>query len=520
MGTRNRLNGEINIESILALDEQIRQHERAIINLKRTRNSLLNVSKLPPEVLGNVFRWNACLKGDFDGLEKGSHNFLFVCHHWHEVAVGTQELWSFWGSTLADWARLSCRSRTAPLDLVLGDSSGDTNFDVALSNVLQDRAARDTIRRVHLRARDSDLLRSIISQITPKEPRSTNVESFILQDESTSMTVDISDFLTRYTFPKLQRLEYYGCTISSWDLLESRSPVLTTLDIFFRDHGPTPTTSQLLSVLASYPTLQKVALSWSEDPDDGDRAPSGRASLRHLKDLELDAPLKGVFGLLDRLDHPRNLDKLDITLNPCPFEDISRTIGPYLRDYLRRCGELQNGLGLSLAPFGKNCILLRVGGVGEIDFFSPERPRMNVFMKINMCHIQPPPGDSLGVAIFDLIAHTPRDEVVYFQTRNDTVAMKDLHALLSNLRGLHSDHASLSCAFRALDLGEVGEIFPSLQFVFLDPVVADDADWSPLATFLDRRVASGNPLHTLVVSGRVPNVWKELERAVRVYKHI
>ena len=45
---------EINIDSIRALEEQIREHERVSIKLRRTRNSLLNVSRLPPELLGNI----------------------------------------------------------------------------------------------------------------------------------------------------------------------------------------------------------------------------------------------------------------------------------------------------------------------------------------------------------------------------------------------------------------------------------------------------------------------------------
>ena len=72
---------ETNVGSIHALEEQIREHERAIIQLKRDRNSLLNVSKLPPEVLGDIFHWNVTIKGDFDGLDEESHNFLLVCHH-------------------------------------------------------------------------------------------------------------------------------------------------------------------------------------------------------------------------------------------------------------------------------------------------------------------------------------------------------------------------------------------------------------------------------------------------------
>ena len=66
---------EINLDSIRSLDKQIEEYEKAIIRLKRTRNSLLNVSTLlPPEILGNIFRWNVIPDGDFGGLLKGSYN--------------------------------------------------------------------------------------------------------------------------------------------------------------------------------------------------------------------------------------------------------------------------------------------------------------------------------------------------------------------------------------------------------------------------------------------------------------
>ena len=68
--SENRLSGEINIKSIRALDEQIRGHETAIAKLKRTRNSLLNVYKIPPEVLGKIFGWNVTFKNDFGGLQE------------------------------------------------------------------------------------------------------------------------------------------------------------------------------------------------------------------------------------------------------------------------------------------------------------------------------------------------------------------------------------------------------------------------------------------------------------------
>ncbi|KAF9782942.1 hypothetical protein BJ322DRAFT_1143350, partial [Thelephora terrestris] len=111
---------ETNISSILALEKQIEEGAGDVIQLKRARNSLLNISRMPPEILGDVFRWNIIPTGDFKGIQNGSYNFLLVCHHWFEVASKTPELWSFWGNTIYQWSRRYQRSGVnAPVDLAL-----------------------------------------------------------------------------------------------------------------------------------------------------------------------------------------------------------------------------------------------------------------------------------------------------------------------------------------------------------------------------------------------------------------
>jgi len=66
------MNHKINAESIRALEQHIGEHrdEGIMMHLKRVRNSLLNVSALSPEILGDIFHQNDILKSTFGGLEK------------------------------------------------------------------------------------------------------------------------------------------------------------------------------------------------------------------------------------------------------------------------------------------------------------------------------------------------------------------------------------------------------------------------------------------------------------------
>jgi hypothetical protein len=192
---------EINMDSIRDLEKQIEEGAGDIIQLERTRNSLLNIStRVPLEILGSVFRWNVIPGGSppiFDGLRKGSYNFVLVCHHWFEVASNTPELWGFWGNTLKQWSQRYKRSGTTPVDLVLNGSN--ISFDGPLREALRDRAARDTIRSVHLRSEKTALLTSILSSLIPdgEDVRRSSVESINLRH------VDVSDFFARCYFPKL-----------------------------------------------------------------------------------------------------------------------------------------------------------------------------------------------------------------------------------------------------------------------------------------------------------------------------
>ena len=452
-------------EEIGKREDIVRKEAEALIKLKRTRNSLLNVNRLPPEVLGGIFQWNVMFEGGFGGLEKRSHNFMLVCHYWSGVALRTQGIWSFWGNTTNDWARFYCRSATAPLDLVLNSNLRDEYFDETLTDVLQDRASRDTIRHVHLKSSNIVLLNSVLSPLTHNGVgiRSNRMESFILSNWDLDSPVDVSDFFAHYLFPRLKRLELSYCSISSWDHLVLRTGSLTHLRLGFEYPSPNPTTSQLLSLLASNPLLQRITLPRGTVPNDNDELSHLRIPLHHLRYLNLAGDLQHVLRLLDRLDFPVVLDEFEITLDGCTDKEISGKIGQYLRNLLQQRGESQ--IGLSLDTFKQNRIALHVGNVVGMD---QKSVHMDQVLDLTINLIPALSYVALRGITLELIAQFPWGEFVYFEGPNKIV--RTLHPTGIDPPTVSPQHSS--CRDE--------DTFLYIQNLTLGWLSMHDDSWSPL----------------------------------------
>ena len=511
----NRLIDETNVNSMQVLEEQIKGHQRPIIELKRTQNSLLNISTLPPEILGDIF----CRCAIPEGFEERTYTFLLVCHHWFEVASCTPELWGFWGNNLRDWEEHHLRYPEIPLDLILLDGSRFTGgtLDRAVHDSLRDRASRDSIWRVHLRANDWTLLSSILFPLTAnREVRYNCVESFILRNGDDT-PVNVSRFFAYNRFRKLQHLELTNCTISSWNYLTLQTTALTTLVLHLSWHSPIPTTPQLFSILASNPALRKVALTGCSVPNDGDEDPSPQLPLHRLEELKLAGRSHDISRLLLRLGHPELMHDLDLALDHCAVEDISNVIGPYLRDYLRHRGWSQNKLGLHISS--KNRIIrLHIGDIGGLPPFTPVSERMVPFVTITINPVQTPLGDTRERILLGLFAHTPQEEIVYLRTYGKPTAMENIYPRLPKLKVLYAQEAPLAAVLPS----EGGDNWvPFLRHVFLERVIAHGNDWTPLMTFLSRRASPGKWLDSLEIvnpSHMYPEEAEDIGNAVRDFR--
>jgi len=516
---------EASLDSIRALEKQIEEYERAVIQLKRTRNSLLNVSThLPPEILGTIFRWNATPSPDenFGGISKGSYNFLLVCHHWFEVASRTPGLWSFWGNSIQDWSHRHHRCKTAPLDLVLAGYAG-RDLDDQLRDALQDRAARDAIRRVHLHSTKPELLNSIISSLsmaTKGEGTQTiSMESFIVQLTGPGI-VDVSVFFSQHRLPKLQCLRLLGCRISSWDLLKSQTTVLTTLWLSNINLSPIPTLSQLLSILSSNPLLQHFILCYSPDPDTIDSdTPHRRVTLRHLKQLRFNGPFRHVFRLLSQLELPNKMDNLSLFLSECSPLDISQTVGPYFGDRVQRLGGFPGGGLRLLVNHGTRILSIAVGCTRNDD------PAEAVwFVEVGMITNVELEGEEAEGLCFGLAARIPREQVTRLQTTLPILRSEELCVEMCYLTHLRLNGVDLSTWFiepetrgprtfkdllRGLDRIEI-----------VSPTLGHDG-WNPLTNFLTRRAAVGSRISSVKLVNypeMSPEVVEGIKRVVTVFR--
>jgi len=518
---------EKNIYSILALEKQIEEcegHEKTTVRLKRARNSLLNVSTLiVPEVLGSIFCWNVITDGEFGGLPKGSYNFLLVCHHWFEVASCTPELWSFWGNSIRDWTHRHVRCGTAPLDLVL-DGDGGQELGDQLRDALRDRAARDSIRQVHLsdHSGGQPVLTSVISSIVVEgeETRSSSVESFIVKSGQ-GPVVDASPFFSRYHLPKLHRLHLSGCSFYAPDLLKSRITTLTTLRIA-SELSTTPPPSKLLPILSSNPLLQDLSLSLVPNlyavDDNGFSLP---VPLFHLEYFHLRSySFNAAFWLLNRLELPDKMNNLDMLIYGCSSPDVTQTLGPYFGDRIRRRGGFPGGRRRLSVKYSRGDFNLFVENAHSDDGFPEEYwlAKVHAYVDVSLTD-----EEAVGKC-FDFIAHIPLEQITEVQTNLPILRSEELCVGMCNLTYLHLLRADLSGYFADPDirgLHTFRELLPSLNHLKINGPPLGGDQMGPLTNFLTRRAAVGNRISLFVLISHPqlsPEVVESIERAVGVFE--
>ena len=432
----------------LDLDKQIRVEESAseAIQLKRDGDSpISNTTSMPPEV---------------------------ACH--------TPELWSHWGDSLENWKLSSLHSKTlAPVDLVLiGENEVGGFFDEDLRNTLRDRAAADIIRKIHLRGQDRGLLTSILGLLTPEDDavQHSSMESIVLDAR-----LDTYDFFARRHFAKLRDLSLRCADLPLVPLKDNtKALVELTLSNEIDTSTSTPTTSQIISLLASNPNIQTLDLRLEAFDDDTGSNPGDLVPLRYLEKLSLNGKAHDICPIMSRLESFDTINELRLVLSHCTSETITKVIGSYLRAVLQGDARRREELNVQFTDGASIMIFVRLAGAGA----GASRPR--AFFSLSPAPDVTP--EQKKQMCSSALAVLPKEDIINYQT--DFLEIEEM----PKLQTLHLVQVEISNGFllpKSDGPNAHEKLLPSLKFLFLEEVTTKDNNWDPLIDYLqtDSRLA-------------------------------
>jgi hypothetical protein len=134
---------------------------------------------------------------------------------------------------------------------------------------------------------------------------------------------------------------------------------------------------------------------------------------------------------------------LDLSLSDCTEEDISGTVGPYMRDHILRDGRFEDRLGILVSA---SCCSISIDAtiVGDADgpAISPtdRTPTLMLYLTLEE-DITP---EEFGSLFIDFAAHLPREHVVLFKGNMDQNSTKEIVAMMPNNQKLQLVETQLS----------------------------------------------------------------------------
>ena len=272
--------------------------------------------------------------------EPGSFGFLFVCRHWHEVAVNAQNLWCHWDSKAERWSTFLNRSKRAPLHLHFFSNAAQDWDDEAV------KVAGEMFQSLEVQSRfigiDFHGARYFVDMYLglsknwsrpefPSPLKSLRLRSaddhFIARDSSYTPIVIPSHYWLKL-FLELDELELRDCRCD-WDAPVFFTSSLRRLAIVCRDPFYNPKMTQIESMIYHNRALDHLELS----------APAGcqpsqtlSPSLPFLRTLRVSGMLQDAIKLLQYLNSPKTLERLDLVLTTDVFGELDLG-GPFLRGF-------------------------------------------------------------------------------------------------------------------------------------------------------------------------------------------
>lgn len=206
------------------IDSEIQRLNDLICSLKSRRNSLCSVSRLPPEVLSEVF---LDLAEQLQAQDRFKIDFKWitlahVCRLWRHIALQHGRLWGKIDVTESDRTRVFVdRSKGAPLAI----RQSFTTSLAELPSAFTDSSYR--YRELHLRAKDGQLGPNVL-QVLNSPAHAPVLESLVLEVSDNYPEYTLPATVFDYKAPALTRLQLQNVRME-WPT--SFFPSLTNLSI-------------------------------------------------------------------------------------------------------------------------------------------------------------------------------------------------------------------------------------------------------------------------------------------------
>ena len=213
-------------------------------------------------------------------------------------------------------------------------------------------------------------------------------------------------------------------------------------------------------ILLSNPNLRTLFLYHAALPDDIDKSEI-QVPLRRLEVIVLCGRFTSVCWLLQRLELTAAFNYTDLHIYGYPVEGgISRTLGPYMQNHLRRDTGLQEKLSIACFP-GDIRVRSVSGRIPEVDW----TPRFSTHMTNDTERL-----------ILDFMVFAPLEHVVLLETEHLLGMREELFIAMPNVEKLYIRRVWLLDGL--LQPGKTGphanaKLFPSLRLMWCRSPIGD-----------------------------------------------
>ena len=275
------------------IDRNIARLEENIRALKSRRNELSSISRLPAEILCNIFKFSLSEK---QTRTPDWTNFSQVSQHWRTSALGAPELWTIIPLRYPRWAEeMLTRSKMAKLTI----RSSPSLVKLDLKTIETVRSCLYEMNRIE-KIKFTEIPGRILEEFFRDLPKSApQLHTLCIRPLSSTFSIH-EDFL--YDTERLKIVELFNCRIS-WD-----SRLLTGLTRLTLENSLEANSSiiQLLQALQRMPALTNLRLKDSIPDDSEGPFTYAVVDLPCLQVLSISSGVSALTAVLRHITFPHS----------------------------------------------------------------------------------------------------------------------------------------------------------------------------------------------------------------------